>query len=90
MLEIRKGGETVSAEKDAQRDLLKLFAFGTLASLWVNLGTTATMDEREASALLELQESLIKEFDSTLQAYLDEASMKTYREYVTKFKVRIS
>lgn len=27
----------ISAEKDPQRDLLKLFAYGTLANFWINL-----------------------------------------------------
>jgi len=44
----------------------------------------------EADALLGVQGAVIKEFDKTLQAYLDEASMKTFREYVDKYKVRVS
>jgi len=80
----------MSAEKDPQRDLLKLLAYGTLANLWTNLGTKEAMDEEEAGALLGVQEALIKEFEKTLQAYLDEASMKAFREYIDKYKVRIS
>ena len=80
----------MSTEKDAQRDLLKLLAYGTLANLWINLATKEAIPPEEAKALLRVQEALIKEFDKTLQAYLDEGSMKTFREYVDKYKVRVS
>jgi len=80
----------MSAEKDPQRDLLKLLAYGTLANLWINLGTKEAIAEEEAKALLEVQDALIGEFEKTLQPYLDEASMKAFREYVDKYKVRIS
>ncbi len=79
----------MSVEKDPQRDLLKLLAYGTLANFWVNLGTKEEVLEEEAKAFLALQEALHGEFESTLQAYLDEASMKGFREYVDKFKVRM-
>lgn len=48
------------------------------------------MVEEEARTLLEVQEALIKEFEKTLQAYLDEASLKAFRDYLDKYKVRIS
>ena len=80
----------MSAEKDPQRDLLKLHAYGTLANFWLGLGTKEAMVEEEARALLGVQEALIKEFDKTLLVYLDEASTKAFREYVDKYKVRIS
>jgi hypothetical protein len=80
----------MSTEKDAQRDLLKVVAYGTLANLWINLATKEAIAGEEADALLGVQDAVIKEFDKTLQAYLDEASMKTFREYVDKYKVRVS
>jgi len=80
----------MSTEKDAQRDLLKLFAYGTLANLWMNLAAKEAMAQEEAGALLRVQEALIKEFDKTLQTYLDEAAIKTFREYADKYKVRVS
>jgi hypothetical protein len=80
----------MSTEKDAQRDLLKLLAYGTLANLWISLATKEAIAQEDAEALLGVQEALIKEFDKTLQAYLDEASMKTFREYLDKYKVRVS
>ncbi len=77
-------------EKDPQKDQLKLFAYGTLAIFWTNLATTEEMEEDEAQRLLLLQQALLAEFDATLQQYLDELSMKAYRAYVERFKVRIS
>ncbi len=80
----------MSAEKDPQRDLLKLYTYGSLANLWINLGTRGAMGEDEAKALIGLQEAVIKEFDKTLQAYLDEASMKAFRDHVDRYRVRVS
>jgi hypothetical protein len=44
----------MSAEKDVQKELLKLYAYGSLASPWVNLGTQDAIDEDDAGALLRL------------------------------------
>jgi hypothetical protein len=77
-------------EKDPQRDLLKLFAYGSLANLWINLSTRETVSEQEAKALLRLQESVIKEFEKTLGPYLDFPTMKAFGEFVTTHKVRAS
>lgn len=80
----------MSAEKDVQKELLKLYAYGSLASLWVNLGTQDAIDEDDAGELLRLQNSLIKQFDTTLQAHLDEFSMQAFRHYVDTYRVRVS
>ena len=48
------------------------------------------MSEKEAKALLGVQEAVIKEFEKTLQAYLDFPSMKAFGEYITRYKVRLS
>jgi hypothetical protein len=79
----------VSAEKNLQRDLLKLYAYGTLANMFLYLGTKDAVDEDEAKALLALQEDVVKEFDKTLQPHLDEASMKAFRAHVDRYKFRI-
>jgi hypothetical protein len=84
------GGGITSTEKDPQRDLLKLFAYGQLANLWITLATREAMSEKEAKALLGVQEAVIKEFEKTLQAYLDFPSMKAFGEYITRYKVRLS
>jgi len=84
------GGGITSTEKDPQRDLLKLFAYGQLANLWITLATREAMSEKEAKALLGVQEAVIKEFEKTLQAYFDFPSMKAFGEYITRYKVRLS
>jgi hypothetical protein len=86
---IHCGGEITSAEKDPQRDLLKLYAYGSLANLWINLATREAVSEQEAKALLGIQEAVIKEFEKTLGPYLDFPSMKAFGEYITRHKVRI-
>ena len=84
-----RGGEITSAEKDPQRDLLKLYAYGSLANLWISLAPREMVSEQEAKALLGVQEAVIKEFEKTLAPYLDFPSMKSFGEYITKYKVRI-
>lgn len=79
-----------SVEKDPHRDLLKLIAYGQLANLWVNLGSKEAMPEKDAKALLGVQEAVIKEYEKILQPYLDFPSMKAFGEYITRYKVRIS
>jgi hypothetical protein len=69
---------------------LKLLAYGTLANLWINLGSREPIAEEEAKAFLGVQDAVIQEFDKTLQAYLDEASIKAFRDYVEKHKVCIA
>ncbi len=79
----------MSVEKDPQKDMLKLIAYGTLANFWINLaGSEEEVLEKDAKAYLALQESLQKEFEDTLRSHLDEASMISFREYVNRFKVR--
>lgn len=80
----------MSADKNPQKELLKLYAYGTLANLFVKLGTMEAIDETDAASLLGLQNSLIKEIEETLQTQLDGESMRTFREYVQKYRVRIS
>lgn len=80
----------MSTSKDPQKELLKLYAYGTLANLWVKLGTMEAIDEKDAAALLGLQNSLIKEIEETLQTQLDSESMRAFHEYVQKYRVRIS
>jgi len=82
----------MSTDKDPQRDLLKLFAYGQLANLWITLATREAMSEKEkeAKALLGVQEAVIKEFEKTLQAYFDFPSMKAFGEYITRYKIRLS
>lgn len=79
----------MSAEKDPQRDLLKLYAYGSLANLWISLATMQPLPEEEAKALLRVQEAVIKEFEKTLTRYLDFPSMKAFGEYITRYKARI-
>lgn len=74
---------------DPSSDMLKLSAYGLLAQFWANIGTGEEVEEEDARQLLLLQKALVDEFDKTLQAHLDEESMKNFREYVQKFKVRI-
>ena len=84
------GGGITSSDKDPQRDLLKLFAYGQLANLWISLATREARSEKEAKALLSVQDAVIREFEKTLQTYLDFPSMKAFGEYVTRYKVRLS
>jgi len=78
----------MSAEKkDAQRDMMKLLAYGSLANFWLNLASMDPMPEDEAKGLLRLQNSLIREFEKTLSWYLDFPTMKEFGEFVSKHKV---
>jgi len=77
-------------DKDPQRDTLKLLAYGQLANIWINLASREAMAEDDAKALLGVQDAVIKEFEKTLQPYLDFPSMKAFGEYVTRYKVRLS
>jgi hypothetical protein len=76
-------------EKNPSADLLKLYSYGALAQFWANLGTGDEIAEDDAKSLLLLQKALIEEVDKTLQQYLDDASMKNFRDYVDRFRVRI-
>jgi hypothetical protein len=76
-------------EKDPATALLRLYSYGILAQFWTNLGMEDELPEEDAKALLLLQKALIEEVDMTLQQYLDDASMKKFRDYVDKFRVRI-
>lgn len=76
-------------EKNLEAELLKVSVYGTLAQFWLALGTKEDMYEDEAKTLLLLQQSLIHQFEKTLQACLDGDSLKEFRDYVDKFKVRI-
>jgi len=77
-------------EKDPEKDLLKLYAYGTLANFWTSLAANEEMEEGEAQTLLLLQQALLDEYDSILKQHLNEESMKAYRAYVERFKARIS
>ena len=70
--------------------MLKLFAYGSLANLWVNLATREPMSEGDAKVLLQVQDAVIKEFEKTLTWYLDFPSMKAFGEFITRYKVRIA
>lgn len=78
----------MSAEKDAQKDLLKLYAYGTLANFWVTLGAKEDVDEDEAKVFLQLQQSLIKRFEQILLPHLDEASMESFKKFVNSYRIR--
>jgi len=80
----------MSAEKNAQKDLLKLYAYGTLANFWITVGLKEAVDEDEAKTFLQLQQSLVKQFEKTLQAHLDENSMEAFKEFVNTYRVRIA
>jgi len=80
----------VSAEEDAQKDFLKLFAYSTLANFMVTLGSRGEVDEDEAKSLLRIQNDLIQQFDSTLATQMDQASMQSFRDFVNKHRVRMS
>jgi len=69
--------------------MLKLYAYASLANLWISLATMDPLPEDEAKALLRVQDSVIKEFEKTLTRYLDFPSMKMFGEYVTRYKARI-
>jgi hypothetical protein len=78
----------MSAQSDTQKDLLKLYAYGTLANFWVTVGAKDAVDEDEAQAFLQLQQSLIKQVDQTLEAHLDEDSMEAFRKFVSRYRIR--
>lgn len=78
----------MSSETNAQKDLLKLYAYGTLANFWVTVGAKDAVDEDEAQAFLQLQQSLIKHLEQTLEAHLDEASMEDFRRFVSHYRIR--
>ncbi len=80
----------LSVEKNAQNDLLKLYAYGTLANFWITVGAKEGVDEDEAKTFLQLQQSLVKQFEKTLQAHLDETSMESFKEFVNTYRVRIA
>ena len=69
--------------------MLKLYAYASLANLWIGLATMDPLPEEEAKALLRVQDAVIKEFEKTLTRYLDFPSMKMFGEYVTRYKARI-
>jgi hypothetical protein len=77
-------------EKNPDKDVLKLYAYGTLANFWTSLAANDEMEEGEAQTLLLLQQALLDEYDAILRQHLNEESMRAYRAYVEKFKVRIS
>jgi len=83
------GGDITSAEKDPMRDLLRLYAYGSLANLFISLASMDPLPEDEAKAILRVQDAVIKEFEKTLTRYLDFPSMKAFGEYVTRNKARI-
>jgi hypothetical protein len=87
--QVFRGGDKVSTENKLQKDLLKLFAYSTLANFMVNIAK-GEVDDDEAGAMLRLQNDLIQEFDKTLAAELDQASMEAFRTFVKKYRVRIS
>lgn len=80
----------MSTEKDVDKDFLKLYAYSTLANFMVTLESKGEVDEDEARSLLRIQNELIQQFDSTLAAQLDQASMKSFRDFVSKYRVRMS
>lgn len=80
----------MSTEKNIEKDLLKLYAYGTLANFMVTLGSKGEVDEDEAKSLLRIQNDLIQQFDSTLAAQLDQASMQSFRDFVSKYRVRMN
>jgi len=69
--------------------MLKLYAYASLANLWISLATMDPLPEDEAKALLRVQDAVIKEFERTLTRYLDFPSMKMFGEYITRYKARI-
>jgi hypothetical protein len=88
-IEVGRGGESVSSEKNDQRDFLKLYAYSTLANFMVTLSSRGEVDEDEARSMLRIQNELIQQFDSTLAAQLDQASMQSFRDFVNKYRVRM-
>ncbi len=80
----------LSAQKDPQKDLLMLYAYSSLANFWITLGAKEAVDEDEARTFLQLQQSLIKQFEKTLEVHLDEDSMEAFRKYVNSYRIRIS
>lgn len=79
----------MSTERDPTRDLLKLSAYGILAQFWTTLDFRDEIWEDDAKDLLLLQKALIEEADATLGPYLDDLSMKRFRDYVDRFRARI-
>ena len=79
----------MSSEKDPQKDLLKLYAYGTLANFWVTVGAKDAVDEDEARAFLQLQQSLLKHFEEILEPHLDEDSMESFRRFVNHYRIRM-
>ncbi len=80
----------MSAEKDPQKDLLKLYAYGTLANFWATVGAKDNVDEDEAQAFLKLQQSLIKHFEETLENHLNEDVMEAFRKFVSHYRIRMA
>ena len=80
----------MSTEKDAQKEFLKLYAYGTLATFMLSVSARGEVDEDEGRMLLRLQNELIKQFDSTLTPLLDPAAMESFREFVSKYRARMS
>lgn len=78
----------MSTEKrDPQRDSLKLLAYSSLANFWINMAAMPAMPEKDAKALLQLQNAVIREFERTLTPYFDFPTMKEFGEFVTTHKV---
>ena len=79
----------MATENNIQKDLLKLYAYSTLANFMMDLASKGDVDEDEARTLLRLQNELIRQFESTLATQLDQASMQSFRDFVEKYRVRI-
>lgn len=79
----------MSSEQDPRKDLLRLSVYGMLAQFWITLNLKDEMWEDDAKDLLLLQKAIIEEGETTLQTYLDEESMKRFRDYVDRFKARM-
>jgi len=77
------------SESNSGKDLLKLSAYGALAQFWTTLDLKDELWEDDARSLLLLQKALVEEFTATLESYLDESSMKKFRDYTESFKVRM-
>ena len=80
----------MSTDADRQGDSLKLLAYGYLANFWIDISTKDYEDEEEAKTILSLQETLIKEFERTLEGHLDQKALNDFRTYASKYKVGIS
>jgi len=79
----------VSTEKDVQKDFLKLYAYGALANFMITVSARGEVDEDEAKVLLRIQNDLIRQFDSTLSTQLDPTSLQSFRDFVSKYRVRM-